>query len=193
MKNLMICLIVFFLISVSTGCSIRPTIHQPSIHDLGLAVQQAGQHQVAWKISSVDAPVWLWDDRIRYRLLYADPTQVRFYAQDRWIAPPPALLEQRLAPLAKAQDYVLQINLLNFEQQFTVPEQAKVILSFHVTAHSSKNSEAANERYFLLQMPTSTANAAGAVDGFTKLTAQASDEIQQWLAGLAGKKRKQPN
>ncbi|MFZ2407812.1 MAG: hypothetical protein WAW41_21995, partial [Methylobacter sp.] len=83
MRYLLIGWLVFF----SAGCSV--TAQQPALHDFGLPAP-AEIHQDKASVS-VNAPTWLWDNRIRYRLLFASPSQVRFYGLDRWIAPPPEL------------------------------------------------------------------------------------------------------
>ena len=191
MKNLIDYLILFTLILANTGCSLGSKSYQTAVHDLGLPVNRDDNTLVNWAVTSVDAPVWLWDDRIRYRLLYADPTHVRFYSRDRWIAPPPALLERHLSSDGKPQDYSLHIRLLDFEQQFDVPEKAWVILNFHIEAHSLDGSQSVNEREFRLKQVVATANAAGAVDSLAKLTFQAATEIQGWLEGLSANQNKQ--
>ena len=103
---------------------------------------------------TVDAPTWLWDNRIRYRLLYASPTRVGFYALDLWVAPPPELFEQLLIASGKIQNYSLVIWLNDFEQQFQAPDRARVILRFSVEAYAVGNSKKAFTQEFALEYPT---------------------------------------
>jgi cholesterol transport system auxiliary component len=133
---------------------------------------------------AVSAPTWLWDNRIRYRLLYVAPTLVRFYGLDMWIAPPPELFEQMLVSRLKALNYSLNIQLLEFEQQFDASGRARVVLRFSVDAYSADNKKIAMQE-FHLEQATKTPDAAGAVSGFTDLTQQAAGRIQNWLAGLS--------
>lgn len=170
-------LLIGWLAFISAGCSV--TAKQPAVHDFGLPVSSATQGRAS---VTVNAPTWLWDNRIRYRLLFASPSQVRFYGLDRWIASPPELLEQLLAAGGKAKDYALIVRLQDFEQQFDASDRARVMLRFSVEAYSGNKKIDAQE--FNLQQPTKTPDAAGAINGFTDLAQQAAGKIQDWLARL---------
>ncbi|NOU42772.1 MAG: hypothetical protein HOO87_04250 [Methyloglobulus sp.] len=176
--SLLICLIVAL-----SNCSILPKAQPSAVHDLGYSNSDAPS---LIKVPSQQAPItveaskWLLDNRIRYRLLYADPTEVRFYSLDRWIAPPPELFEQLLNASGKHWTKALTINLHVFEQQFTMAKQAKVVMYFTATtthAHVDK----VIKQDFHLHLPCPTPDAKGAVSGFTLLTRQAIDKIQAWL------------
>ena len=187
MKCLSIGLLLFSTVLSGIGCSISSK--QPAMHDFGLPVSistyksKRGNNPVI----NADAPTWLWEDRIRYRLLYASPTRVGFYTLDLWVAPPPELFEQLLISSGKIQNYSLIIWLHDFEQQFDAPNRARVILRFSVEAYSGDPSKKVNSQEFCLERPTTTPDAAGAVSGFNNLTRQAADRVQVWLAGLSGK------
>lgn len=173
-------LLIGWLLLFSTACSV--TAKQPALHDFGLPVSTVPQQGRA--SITVNAPTWLWDNRIRYRLLFASPSQVRFYGLDRWIASPPELLEQMLSFSGKAQDYALIIRLQDFEQQFDAPERSRVVLRFSVEAYSADNKQMIATQEFSLQQPTKTPDAAGAIGGFTDLARQAAGRIQSWLITL---------
>ncbi len=173
MRYLLIGCLVFF----NAGCSV--TVKQPALHDFGLsAPATTGQGKAS---ISVVAPTWLWDNRIRYRLLYASPSQVRFYGLDRWIAAPPELFEQLLISSGKTRDYVLLVRLQDFEQQFDAADRARVVLRFSVDAYAADNKQKAITREFYLQQPTQSPDAAGAISGFSDLALKATQSIQDWL------------
>ena len=178
-----------FLIPViiaAAGCSLAPK-QQPALHDFGASILvPPGNHTDEARII-VAAPKWLWDSRIRYRLLYAAPTQVRFYALDRWIAPPPELFEQRLTANGNMLNYPLRIRLLDFEQQFEAPDKARALLRFYVEAYVADNKTVIAAQEIRLEKMTQTADAAGAVNAFADLTQQAGDKIRDWLTGLPNK------
>jgi cholesterol transport system auxiliary component len=176
MRYLLIGWLVFF----STGCSV--SAKQPALHDFG-RVESTTAPQGKASVN-VNAPTWLWDNRIRYRLLYSSPSQVRFYGLDRWIASPPELFEQLLAFNNKPRDYALLIRLQDFEQQFDAPDQARVVLRFSVEAYSDNNQKVGTQEFYL-QQPTKTPDAAGAINGFTDLTHKANERVQDWLKGLS--------
>jgi cholesterol transport system auxiliary component len=179
MRYLLIGCLVFF----STGCSV--TSRQPAMHDFGLPAPTSVQQGKA--SVSVNAPTWLWDNRIRYRLLFASPSQVSFYGLDRWIASPPELFEQLLAFSGnKGRDYTLVIRLEDFEQQFDTPDRARVVLNFYVEAYS--DNEKIGSQAFYLHQPTKTADAAGAVAGFIDLAQQSTEKVRHWVAGLSNHK-----
>lgn len=180
MRYLLIGWLVFF----SIGCS-SVTARQPALHDFGLPVSTAveqGKSSVG-----VNAPTWLWDNRIRYRLLFSSPSQIRFYGLDRWIASPPELLEQLLTFSSKARDYVVIVRLQDFEQQFDTPDRARVVLRFSIEAYSD-NKQQIGAQAFYLQQPSKTPDAAGAIAGFIDLAHKAGEKIQQWIAALPGNK-----
>ncbi|MFU8788969.1 MAG: hypothetical protein ACNA7G_08065 [Methylobacter sp.] len=174
MKYLLIAGFILF----SAACSV--TDKRPALHDFGVPVSANEQQGRAWV--SVNAPTWLWDNRIRYRLLFAAPSQVRFYGLDRWIAAPPELFEQLLNVGGKASDYNVIIRLQDFEQQFDAPDRARVVLRFSAEAYSGNDK--VGTQAFYLQQPTKTPDAAGAIGGFTELARQAGEKIQRWLMGI---------
>jgi cholesterol transport system auxiliary component len=186
-KYLLIGLLLFSMLLFGTGCSISPK--QPVLHDFGLPVSISTDKSERGNkpAITVDAPTWLWENRIRYRLLYVSPTRVGFYALDLWVAPPPEMFEQFLISSGKARNYSLVIWLHDFEQQFDTPDRARVMLSFSVEAYSGTSGKKVYTKEFYLEQPTATPDASGAVSGFANLTRQADDKIQVWLAGLPDK------
>lgn len=168
-------LLIAWLLFVGAGCSTAGKT--PALHDFGLPLSTATQKTSV----SINAPTWLWDNRIRYRLLYSEPTEVRFYGLDRWIASPPELLEQLFS---SAGNRLLVIRLQNFEQQFDAPDRARVVLSFSAEAYSADGQRKLGSKEFSLQQFTKTADAAGAISGFTDLSHQAVGKVQDWLNGL---------
>ncbi|MGR8998315.1 MAG: ABC-type transport auxiliary lipoprotein family protein [Gammaproteobacteria bacterium] len=185
MKYLVIGLLLFSMLLSGTGCSMSP--RQPAFHDFGLPGLISSNKSKRDNIPTitVDAPTWLWDNRIRYRLLYASPTRLGSYALDLWAAPPSELFEQLLISSGKIQNYSLIILLQDLEQQFDAPDRARVVMRFTVEAYSNDTNKKAGTQEFYLERPTTMPDAAGAVKGFSILTRQAADRIQTWLAGLS--------
>jgi cholesterol transport system auxiliary component len=184
MKTLMIGLYALILTLAVSSCSILPKTQPSAVHDLGYPDSNAPTENVTLAQQApitVETPKWLSDNRIRYRLLYATPTQVRFYSLDRWIAPPPELFGQLLTASGKQWPNPIIIRLDVFEQQFESPTKAKVIMHFTATTTPAENKQKLSTRNFLLQLPCLTADAKGAVNGFSNLTRRAVDNIQAWL------------
>ncbi len=172
--------IVLLLAGLITACS-SPQQVMPTSHDLGtIALSDAGMS------ITVNAPVWLWNARIRYRLLYKDATAIAYYNQDRWEAPVPALLERRLIVPTNAQVSRLIVELTQFEQQFKALQDARVVMALTVSAISN-NDHVLATRTFTLAQQTESADAKGAIKGFVALTEQANQAIAFWLQSLADK------
>jgi cholesterol transport system auxiliary component len=185
MKALMtgLALIGCLILAVSS-CTILPKAQPSAVHDFGYpnshALSEISTPTQQTPIT-VEAPKWLSDNRIRYRLLYADPTQVRFYSLDRWIAPPPELFEPLLNASTKQWPKPITIQLDVFEQQFDSPDKAKVVMHFSATTTPDDKQHKSRTRNFKLQLPCLTSDAKGAVTGFNLLTKQAVDKLQAWL------------
>jgi cholesterol transport system auxiliary component len=175
-------LLIGLLILLSYACSI--TNKQAAQHDFGLYAPPTTPSLTKSEIS-VESPAWLGNQCIQYRLLYAEPTRLRCYSLDQWIAPPSELFKQQLQTSVIATKQRLHIQLLTFEQQFDSPKQARVVLTMVVDAYPPHSDQLKATQTFQLQQATTSPDAAGAVAGFTQLTRQASDKIQRWLSGLA--------
>jgi len=163
------------LINLS-ACSLQQTLSVPVTHDLG----QLNNRQERIAIT-VDAPVWLWDSRIRYRLLYKDPTAIAYYNLDRWEAPIPTLLEQQLNIPELTKPLYLKIQLTQFEQRFSAPDKAQVIMELRVSTFSSKENTLLAKQTFKGVKITARPDAQGAILGFSQLTEQMNTQITAWL------------
>jgi len=172
---------------MTTACSLLPDRPAaPAVHDFGppLTGSRAAPH--VWSGVAVQAPDWLHDPKLRYRLLYAQPTRVQFYALDRWVAPPPNLLAQTLSAAAGRDGCFLNIDLQTFEQVFPQPGQARVIIEFLARAvvSTGTSSESLAEQRFALSRACPTANAAGAVAAYSLAIDEAINRLDGWLRTL---------
>jgi len=172
----------------SSGCSVslapeRPL--QPVAHDFGPVIDLPRERASGYGSQLVvEAPEWLQNDRIHYRLLYSDPTRVRSYALDRWLAPPPMLLAQRLTAGSAAGGCQLRIQLRAFEQLFDRPQSARVVMRFFARVQTPGTGWPVYRKAFRLSRSTTSADAAGAVSGFALLVNDAGHRLRTWLAGL---------
>lgn len=171
-------LIIIVLAIMLASCS--TSVKQPAQHDFGViaSVGKTGHSDI-----SVTTPQWLWNECIHYRLVYSSPSQLGCYSLDQWIAPPPELFKQLLTRNINTQ-HRLVIELNEFEQQFDSSSSARVVMSVQVTAYKTQSEKPIATQEFHLQQASATPDAAGAVAGFSRLTRQASEKIQQWLNGL---------
>ncbi|HWP00417.1 MAG TPA: hypothetical protein VNL74_07315 [Methylococcus sp.] len=170
-------------VMVVPACTVLPERPpQATVHDFG--PWQGDETRAHWSTVEITAPDWLQEERIRYRLLYANPTAVRFYTQDRWVAPAPVLLAQRLRAAAGRDGYRLLIELQSFEQAFDRPGHSSVIVDFRAKAWEGGKSGIPHEGVFRLSVPTPTADAAGAVAAFAEAVQDGMRELDSWLGSL---------
>lgn len=179
--------VLMFMVSACSLFPDRPI--SPALHDFGSSEkftgsQSAGSEAKAWSTVSVEAPEWLQNENIRYRLLYADPTRVRFYANDRWLASPAAMLAQRLSLASGAGGWRLKISLLEFEQVFDEPQKARMILVFSATAQRPASKEVVGKKVFNFSIHSPPADAEGAVTATPILVDEAINSLQTWCAEL---------
>ena len=182
MKRYVMRLLVITLSVSISACSISSKSGLPISHDLGSNTEQTADSVTI----TLDAPVWLWDDRIRYRLLYDDDaTVIRYYNRDRWVAPLPALLEHRLSVAGLRQPIHLQLQLTQFEQQFEAVDNADVVMTLKANAYANNGIRLLGKRTFNLSQKNVSPDAAGAITGFITLIEQAQTEIQTWLETMS--------
>lgn len=174
------CLIMLMLIS---GCGYKTKPDGAALHDLGLIVQpnsgQAGALHV-----EVTAPEWLRDTRIHYRQLYLTPTIVKSYNLDRWIAQPAALLAKHFAAIPVSESLTVKVRLLDFEQRFDTPQQARSVVAFEVEVYKANEIAAIARKAFQFEQVNLSANALGAVNSFADLIGKAVIEMTTWLNSL---------
>lgn len=179
----------FFLAAMLlSACSFLPDRPvSPALHDFGSVENfkrlQCGSEE-AWSAVSVEAPLWLQDENIRYRLRYADPTRIRFYAQDQWLAAPSSMLAQRLSLANCGQGFRLKIRLLEFEQVFDEAQSARVIMVFRASAQRPSSEPIVGEKLFSFSVASPSADAKGAVNASARLLDEVLNALQNWLAEL---------
>ncbi|WP_229425388.1 ABC-type transport auxiliary lipoprotein family protein [Massilia sp. Se16.2.3] len=140
------------------------------------------------------------NERMVYRLDYADPLQARTYANSRWTANPLLLVTQRLkSRLAQAGVKVLSAT----DTATTVPILRIEIDDFSHTFASTSASEGrlvlraslfnghalADQRTFTRATPAPSADAAGGARAPAASTDGAAADIVAWLAGFDNRKR----
>ena len=164
------------------GCSVlpRPT-PSPRYHDFGPVVPPPATFRASIDIEGVTAPTWLERDAIWYRFLDHDPTRLRAYAENRWIAPPGTLIAQavrdRLLDHGSPR-YRLRLRLTRFEQDFPSLTRATVVVRIRATLLDRAGRVWA-QKWFQLSAPT-TPDVSGAVNGLSTLGEQSAKEITAW-------------
>jgi cholesterol transport system auxiliary component len=177
-----------------TACSLLPAQAQlPQVHDFGPPpTADSSDPASPVQVGQVTAPAWLSDDAIHYRLLYSDPTTLRSYADNRWASSPADLMDAGLRYLlspgpgrASGDAYVLDTQLLEFEQEFTTAHDAKVQLVLQATIRRTSDGQIVAEQRFEMDQ-VSTPDVQGAVTGLAQLAQKLQRAVADWAKGRVG-------
>jgi cholesterol transport system auxiliary component len=145
-------------------------------------------------VAEIATPQWLDSPQIFYRLSYADGQQPRPYAGSRWAMQPALLITQRLkARLAEGANVVaagdtldgvlLKVELDEFAQIFTSPTASQGLVQMRATV--IRNGRILGQRSFFVEVPASSADAAGGVRALTRATDDAINDLAGWALSKA--------
>lgn len=167
------------------GCSLFPS-RAPELlvdHDFGPIRTRTSAKPEAPILVHVKSLSWLAGTSIHYRLLYRDPTAVYAYADNRWIAPPAALLKARLrarlglgatitaGPQPDVERLVLVLS--RFDQDFSAPGKAFVQLAIQGQLYDVTTGRLLAIKTVALKRPCAP-SVTGAVEGLSALARRAS-------------------
>ena len=140
------------------------------------------------------------NERMFYRLTYADPLQARTYANSRWTANPLQLLTQRFKTrLAQSGARVLsetdasigipllRIDVDEFVQDFGGVSQSTGIVA--VRASVFQGHTLVDQRSFRQAVPATSADAAGGARALAASTDAIAADIVTWLSTLTINRR----
>jgi cholesterol transport system auxiliary component len=173
-----------------TACALIPPRATPLLQrDLGPLFSAANAsrgdpHRSLPAPGTVSAVDWLDGTAIYYRFLYDEPTRVRRYALNQWIAPPSEMLQARLRRLLVEQNMQpqgpeLDLRLLRFEQVFDAPRRARAIVEAAVKLRTGDAILAED----VFESEVSCAPTVdGAVDGLARASANVLGHATDWAA-----------
>ncbi len=140
---------------------------------------------------------------VLYRLGYADPQQLRPYAQALWSMPAASLVQQRLSQVLSQQHTVvpagegaamtrvqgklplmLRVELEEFSQFFESPTVSFALLRLRATVvqKTAAGAKVLAQRQVLSRQPADTPDAPGGVRALAEATDAAACEVAVWLA-----------
>jgi cholesterol transport system auxiliary component len=192
-------------IALVAGCASK--VDAPTQYDLGLLPAAAASAGIsaasalpAISLADVNAPAWLDNNMMYFRLAYANQQQPRPYANSRWTMPPAQLFQQRLKTrVAQAGGTVLamsdaalnipllRIDLDDFTQTFDTPSHSLATLQIRASLFNGRVLLA--QKSFSRQVATPSADAAGAASAFVAANDSVIDDLMNWLATAAPKKQ----
>ena len=127
-----------------------------------------------------------------YRLAYADAMQPRAYSQSRWAMTPADLLQQRLRDglsphylllPGDGAKRVLHVELQEFSHLFNTPQDSSGLLRLRasVLQRAAAGEQVLAQRDWQFQLAAPSPDAAGGARALQASTAQAVQELAQWL------------
>lgn len=196
--------VFIFGLLLLTGCTVIPR-PDPSTATYNFTVltpsteQPEHQHVKNGKkilVPQVTAPLWLDNPAIHYRLAYHNAAQSYTYANSRWSSPPAFLLTQQIKQKIAAgthhlvikdssvatADYELHIEIEEFSQIFDTLTNSYVAIRFRASLVNNAH-RLVGQKIFSTTHAAATADAAGAVGGFTVASNQLVNELIAWLNG----------
>ncbi len=188
---------------VLAGCASNKA-QESSTYDFGPAapLQQASAPAAMPAIVVMDAtgPAALENERMYYRLVYADALQARTYANSRWASNPLQMLTQRVkARLAQSGMKVLsatdastgvpllRVEVDDFVHAFTGVERSEGQLTLRASLFSDHR--LLDQRTFTRTTPSPSADAPGGARALAATTDAVASDILAWLATVDTRKR----
>jgi cholesterol transport system auxiliary component len=187
-----------------TGCATPRTQAPAAVYDFGAQRLAAGGSGVSddkplrasiW-VPDVQAPVWLDNTGILYRLAYHDLAQVHAYGSSRWAATPAILLTQRIrSRIAMVNDagvisaaegartnYMLGLELEEFSQIFDTTDSSRAVIKLRASLIDRRTRLLLSQRNFSIEQPSLAPNAPGGVRALTKASDNLIGSLIEWLA-----------
>ncbi|WHZ09742.1 MAG: hypothetical protein OJF60_000181 [Burkholderiaceae bacterium] len=195
-------LICLSLALAATGCAVLDKPQRALVYDFGAAPADAGAPAATEALpplvlAAVETNHALDGQAVLYRLDYADPQQLRRYAEARWSAPPAELVRQRLREIlgrqravldagSAALPLVLRVDLDEFSQQFASPQQSAGVIQLRATLLRAAPGGATPvaQRRWRITRPAASPDARGGVQALAAATDAAAEQIAQWLASV---------
>ena len=206
-------LFVIFFLSLTglSGCALPTPPERPVLYDFGpgrlTSTLPDHQHPAPALnpliVADIDTHPALDSNAVLYRLLYADPQQLKPYTLARWSMTPAQLIRQRLNDVlgeqrtllkpgdstatGAAKPVTLHLSLEEFSQLFESPGASVGLLRLRASVVQSQptGDQIRAQHTFIVQRPAPSADAAGGVRALTTATDAVIHEIDIWLRALA--------
>jgi cholesterol transport system auxiliary component len=169
------------------GC-VPNTVRQGDAAVFGFGDPGGGWAAPTLRGVDVAAPSWLGTAAMQYRLDYSDAARRHAYADSRWAAPPPELLEQALRRRALAaagsgerSGCRLRVDLDEFVQAFDAAQSSRVVLAVRATL-LSRGEQPLASRAFALERPAASADARGGVAAAAVAVQGLASDLAGWIA-----------
>ena len=177
-----------------SACAGSQTAANKATYDFGPATALPAVSAPAFPgplaLADVSASLALDNTAVQYRLVYANPQELRPYALARWSMPPAQLIQQRvrstlstrgpvLAPGVGSPAYTLKLELEAFSQVFNAPGSSQGVMQLRATL--LKGNSLTAQRSFSAQVPAPTADAVGGVRALSTAADEMAKQLSDWV------------
>ncbi len=178
-------LLLTVLLLAACGGNVRQA--EPETYDLGSVAIVWKPADLAVTGVSAQGPAWLATPAISYRLLYAGDMARNAYAESRWAAPPPDLIERALnrQTPASGEGCRLRLDVDELIQVFDTPQASRTLLDARATLFAPAGETILARRAFSIARPAPSADARGGVAGAVAAVQALGGELKAWLADTA--------
>lgn len=175
------------------GCATGARNAPPAVvYDFGAPVARLSA-SAAWPGLAlvVKSPAWFDSLNLDYRLAYDDPLILREYAGSRWAGAPGVLLAQRIgqqlgvASGGGSAACLLRVELQEFAQSFSTPQQSVGVLQADVSLFDAKR-QALATRQFTVEQPAEHADAQGGARALVAASNEFGRQLVAWLGTQQG-------
>lgn len=183
LPRLSACIATALLVAACQVLPERP--RAAATYDLGTGERAALAHGLAPARVAVSSPPWLQTTTMHYRDARVDPGRRRAYADNRWAAPPPAMLGlvlERTLGAGEGGGCRLQVQLDEFEQVFTAGERSEARLLARFALLPVRGAAVIASASLVVAEPATTADASGGASAFRAATERLALAIAQWIA-----------
>lgn len=161
-------------------------------HDLPVTAAEWRSPGFPLRTVEVNAPSWLGIAEMQYRLAYADPSRRFGYAESRWVASPPELIEAALRRrVVSSESFVanagcrVKVDLDEFVQVFESAQASRAILHVRLALQAPRSDEVLARRSLQIAKPATTPDARGGVAAFGAAVQDLGWALGDWLGKIA--------
>lgn len=171
------------LLSLSGCTGLAKPAAPIATYDFGL-VPATSSIALPVRFAGVAAAPGLSSTDMRYRIAYQDGSQIRVYANSRWIAPPAELLSQQLRQsfaFDNASTCRLSLELTRFDQIFDSATASHVSIQLNAVVRDGAHGA---QQQFSIDVPAPSPNAQGGVSALIAGSDQLLAPLAQWTQQL---------
>lgn len=178
------------IVALLAACSVLPPAPPaPILHDLGVSSGVQPAVPSCDPILTVSAPDWLNDGAIFYRPTL--DTRLAVYRDHRWVAPPSALLSERIRTLlgtSKGEQArcSLTVSITTFEQRFNADGSATAMIVARVQFAASPGALPVASTVLVLTEPSLTPDVQGGVQSLATTMNALAEQVVAWIPTAGG-------